>query len=215
MRASVCMDRLGSGWWREPRGADLTFATTRPRAREANVKSKARPGYGVEDLKPQARRSRPVAEQGSDDSRQLLGRYRLGVLDIALAGDFASCPGRNVPGEDERREVMTKHPAQPGHDFKPGQSLRQIVVDDDDVGLDVLVFSKRDCLLAVCGCRGAMAVRLQQQFERIAQGGVVFDNQDRAAAGCDFLRYACNAIRHEASVARRDRDLDGKHRTLA
>ena len=84
---------------------------------------------------PVARSWRRVqfSKTAPDQGHQLPRLHRLVQVQVAALGDLAQGVGRNVAGQDDRRDLVTERLPQAGDDLQAVQAVRQIVVGDDEV----------------------------------------------------------------------------------
>src|SRR6185437_10123382 len=139
-------------------------------------------------------------------------------LNAILTGDAAQGNRRNVAREDDDgNPAMERFPYLRG-DEKAVHAIRQIVVCENEVGLETAM-SEQFKRCGAVGCRGrAMALVREDHLEQFTDFSVVLDDQDRADT---VSATTLLTISREDSLAiilpaiRGERDRDGKDRALA
>src|SRR6516162_4110096 len=156
-----------------------------------------------------------LSEAALDQADQLLRLHRLVQMQVAVLGDLAQGGGRDVAGEDHRRDLVTEGLPQAGDDLEAVQTFWQIVVGDDEIRAYRPSLRQLQRLSPILGGRRAVTLAFEQKREHLTHRRVVLDDQDCAALVYVFLHFARVEPRAPGRPASTERYLDGKHRALA
>ena len=136
-------------------------------------------------------------------------------MQVATVGDLAQGVGRDVAGEDDSRNLVTEPLPQAGDNLKAVQTLRQIVVGDDEVRAYRPSYRQLQRLSPILGGRCAVTLAFEQKREHLTHGRVVLDDQDCAGLLYDVLSRAPVEARLPWRRVSTERHLDGEDRALA
>ena len=168
------------------------------------------------------RRRRRLSEAAPDQVHQLLRLHRLVQVQMAALGDLAQCVGRDIAGEDDGWDLVTERLSQAGDDLEAVQTLRQIVVGDDEVRVYRPSRRQLQRLSSILGGRRAVALAFEQEREHLAHRRVVLDDQDCAALMCDFplpparrveAAMAAHLVARSGTSTAKTEPLPGRDRT--
>ena len=122
----------------------------------------SRPAGSGGRLDARLRRRQRRSEAALDQADQLLRLHRLVQVQMAALGDLAQCVGRDIAGEDNGWDLLTERLSQAGDDLEAVQTLRQIVVGDDEVRAYRPLRRQLQRLSSILSGRRAVALSFEQ-----------------------------------------------------
>src|SRR6185295_18447326 len=165
-------------------------------------------------FRKQGRLHRWLGEEALDVARQLPGSDRLVQMYAAVGGDLAQGNSRDVAGQNHGRDVLPDLLPQAGDDLGPVESVRQIVVGDDEVRNGPLC-RQLQSPAPIGGDQGAMTLVVEKLLQQLAHRRVVLDDQNGAYGRGALVRIFLCQLRDVRRAGPPQRHLDGEDRAHA
>ena len=114
-------------------------------------------------------------------ARQLPGPDGLVQMHAIVAGNLAQAVGGNVACQDNGRNCAVGLLLQPAYDLEPVETLRQVVVGNNQVQYAVPWDANSKRLVTISGDQSAVTFVVEKQLEHFEHRRIVFDDEDGAA----------------------------------
>src|SRR5271157_1722123 len=150
-----------------------------------------------------------------DRLRQLSQLDGFVELNAVVQGDVAQGLGRNIAGENDKRNIAIELLPQFLRYLNSVHVVWQIVVGKDKIRWRRSLSQQFQSGGAIDGRRDTIALFVQEQLEVLAHFRVVLNDQDRSGArrcmhGC-IVRAALKMVRGRSDAAQRQRDLNREY----